>query len=983
MKHTPFLQQVARYYAENFAVAELTDLCFVFPNKRSATFFRHYLRIELSSSTPYIEPDFTDMSAFVARFSEFSEATRYESLFTLYRCYQRIANFDNDNKLPFDRFIFWGETLINDFNDVDRYLVEPDTIFTNVKRLREIGSTYLTPDQIEIIRRYWGGDEDLHSGEAKNFWVHLDDRQSHAGKRFKRLWEVLGPLYHSFIDELKAQGLTTRGRLYRYAATKAGSEGKGFTGRIRRYAFVGFNVLTTSELKIFRRLKALDIADFFWDFNSPALRVEANKAGRFIIKNIEEFPSPAGFNEERIDDFPGIDIIGVPSNVGQAKMASAVVDKWHHDGVADTADVDTAIVLPDEQLFIPMIHSMPSDIEDMNVTMGFPMRMSPVASLVSQLTALQKNARRKDGEVTGYYNDDVRHILTLPIVNAIDPVGAGNIIETIKAERLFVVPYIRIKKLSPALAPVFMPVNRHLSRSKIIAVLHQLTATLRSATNPADTFQLCFIDSYDDAVATLAAAMEEYDVEMDALTFLDLVGRAVRGETVHFTGEPLRGLQLMGVLETRALDFRNVVITSMNERIFPRRNHTRSFIPDIIRRAYGMATTDFQESIFAYYFYRLISRAERVALIYDSRTIGGIRSSEMSRYLSQLLYLFPECHARFLSAGFNQAIFESSRTEIKKTPEIIAALKRFATPGSGFALSASSINNYINCPLMFYLNSVERYNPDDEITDYIDASTYGTIIHDTLDHIYSGFSDSGRDCHITPTHLSILMKADNPLLDSLIARFINNCYYKIYNPKEYKPLIGETRVLAKVIKANIMRMMEQDKKLGDFTVKATEMRITGTMQINDKLSINIKQFIDRIDEITDADGNKHLRVVDYKTGIDPVKADSVAALFDNTNGERPKAIFQLLFYCYAYSKYTGIDRPIMPVIYKMREIINGVAPIKIGNIEVTDHRLFMPEFIERFNALVEEIFDPSVPFTPAVSDHSCKFCNFKSLCVRE
>lgn len=1010
MTDTPFLQRIAEAYAQRDP-ATLASLCFVFPNKRSATFFRHYLRGAVSSDRPWLEPEFTDMSRFVSRFSPLTEATRYESLFTLYRAYCRInaaaiAGSDESAALPFDRFLYWGEMLISDFNDVDRYLVDADSLFVNVERLKEIGSNYLTPEQAEIIQRYWGAESTAQMPGSESFWTHLHRNDSRSATRFRKLWEVLAPLYHSYVADLEGAGLTTRGRLYRHAceATRRGGDS---AASAERYVFIGFNVLTTSELKIFRNFKAAGRADFFWDFNSPALRSEVNKAGRFIRKNMEEFPSPAWFEEERVDTFPDIEIIGVPSGVGQAKMAAGVLDRWIASGAVDPAGggTETAVVLPDESLLIPMIHSMPPAVEEMNITMGFPMRLSPVSALVGNIWTLQKNARRDAaGRVTGYYHEDVRNLLAMPMVQSLDPERAAAINAEIRSRKLFTVDPALITSGAPGFAPFFAPLQRHAPLGEVTAYLGAITAHLEAyARESGDSLTLSFLESHNAAVATLADAMTEFGVEMDAFTFLQLINRSLRGDTVQFSGEPLRGLQVMGMLETRALDFRNLIVTSMNERIFPRRHYTRSFIPDVLRRAYGMATADFQESIFAYYFYRLISRAQRVCLLYDSRVVGGTRSSEMSRYLTQLLYLFPEAGARHVAARFSQSYFGHLPTSVEKTPEVMDRIRRFATPGSGFTLSASSVNTYINCPLLFYLQYVERFNPDEEITDYVDYSTYGSIVHQVMERLYNRLQDSkGTPVTITADYLEQVMKPECAVIDTLIAEAVNNHYHRI-PPREaerYRPLVGETKVLATVIRQNIVRLLREEMELTPFTFIAAEKRIEERMIINPELTVNIKQVIDRIDEITavDRSGNpvQLRRIVDYKTGSDAMSAASVEALFDGTLDNRPKAIMQLLFYCYIYAHHAGYDGPIKPLIYKMRDLYRqGISDLRIGiagadgsesgrtvTVPLADYRDHAEEFLERFRAVVEEIFDPTRPFVTAASAHACTFCNFKAVCTR-
>lgn len=984
----PFLHQVARAFADT-PPADLASHCFVFPNKRSATFFRHYLRQVVAGkggdAVPYIEPEFIDISSFVARFSTLAEASRYESLFTLYNCYRQINSSIRGVDLSFDRFLFWGEMLISDFNDVDRYLVNPDHLFTNIRRLKEIGSTYLTPEQIEIIRRYWGADAGQLIDETHRFWTHIDNNKSKSAPRFKQLWEVLGPLYHSYISELEKKGLTTNGRLYRIAAESSGIP-PAINGA-SKISFIGFNVLTTAELKLFRKLKAAAVASFFWDFNSPALKAVDNKAGRFIRKNMEEFPPPENFFEEPITTFPKIDIIGVPSNVGQTKMASDVISRWSAEGLVDTSPgaINTAVVLPDEALFIPMVHSMPSSVTDMNITMGFPMRYSPVAAVMNSIFTMQRNARRKGGRVVSYFFDDIRHLLSMPLIQSISPRTAADVETLIRQKRIYHFDLPSIQQVAAELMPLFQPLPNNASADQSLDYIKSITAFLSASLSDLDIMQQCQLRSYDDAVDSLVAAMHESDISMDAFTFLSLVSRAVRRDAVSFVGEPLRGLQVMGMLETRALDFENIVILSMNERIFPRKHYSRSFIPDLLRRAFGMATTDFQESIFAYYFYRLISRASRVSLIYDSRSVGGVRSSEMSRYITQLLYLFPEARARLIGAQLSRPSISSGITSVKKTPAVMDRLLNYTRPDSNWNLSASSINTYIDCPLKFYLQYVERYNPDQEITDYVDYGTYGNIVHEVMEKLYKIPMVDGRPAIITQAFINKTIHPSDTTLDKLIHAAINRNFNKINEPDQYRDLVGETLILGRIIKANIVDLLKIERDLWTpFTIIDTERRVYYKLPVNNSLTVNIKQIIDRIDAISDPDApsGQRIRIVDYKTGSDDLSTTSVDRMFLPSD-KRPKAMAQLLFYCHVYSLREKLNEPIQPLIIKMQKIYEGITPLKIDRTPILDYRTLIDEYLGHFNRVVEDIFNPEIPFLPAVNDHACKFCNFKSLCSRQ
>lgn len=978
--NTPFLRQVARIYAQHESES-LLDYCFVFPNKRSATFFTSFLNEELTDET--FAPATMTISDFVASFSDMVEANRYEQLFTLYSAYRRLPDVDVD----FDRFLFWGEMLISDFNDVDRYLVDPKALFVNVKRLKEISSNYLTPEQQKVIERFWG--EKTPWEHVEHFWKHLDYNDEAGNKtKFIKLWEVLLPLYESFNSSLAERGLSGSGHLYRNAVEALGRT-DGSDLPCRRYIFVGFNVLSTSELQIFTRMMRLDMADFYWDFNSPALRMPDNRARRFITRNIEEFPSRYKLEEEQIEAIPKIDIIGVPSAVGQVKAACTYIDKWIKDGEIAHPDnaINTAVVLPDESLFIPLIHSVPAEITTLNVTMGFPMKLSPVSTFLRSIISLQLRMRRTHGELSFFY-EDVKPLLASPILINADTEGCQAVGDEIRKRRLYQIPASEIARLAPGIAPVFNPLGNLARFSSVRDYIITLCDFLDANTPADDRLGHHFIEAYKAAAEKLCEAATEFSIEMSGTALFQLVERAVNSDSVNFIGEPLAGLQVMGVLETRALDFENVIMLSMNERIFPRKHYTRSFIPDALRRGYGMATLDFQESIFAYYFYRLISRAKNVTLLYDARRVGGARSNEISRYAAQLLYMFGDQGVTHRLGVYNARPAEVLPIAIEKDERVMEMLRPFTTEDGGKRLSASSINTYINCPLEFYLRYVEGYNEDEEITDYMDFSTFGNVLHEVMQRYYENFQPE-HDKHKKPVEITEQMLShtiDSPgnvELDRLITETINRRFNHLPPEKLLTPLVGETFVLSRIFKEAILEMLRIDRRSTPFTFVAAERKMTCRLPVTPNLTVNVTQYVDRID-ITDG----RMRFVDYKTGDDNIHSRSVADLFNGANPQRAKALMQLMFYCHVFRNCYSDNRPITPVVYKMRSIIkDGVRLSCIGTrkdrTEIKDYNDFYAEYTEELNRKIAEIFDASVPFTQAATEHSCKFCQFKSICLRE
>ena len=1013
MRMAPFLSQVAQVYLDNERDS-MMDYCFVFPNKRSGTFFRHYLHT-LSKGKPLGMPEIATIGDLTARLSTLVEAPRLEQLFVLYDCYRSLGG----DTIDFDRFLFWGEMILSDFNDVDLYLVDPEKLFVNLKRYREVSANYLTDDQRAILERYWG--EQFATQSPDRFWEHLHyDTPTPLEQKFLKLWEVLAPLYRSFTSTLRESGMGTQGMIVREAVAKLR---KCSTSQLthRRYIFVGFNVLTLSELSIFENLDVRGVADFYWDSVSPAMKVKGNAASRFIDRNISRFKSRYNLNElfpYPDNYFPEIHLTGVPSSVGQAKMAGERLKEWitENPALAQPETLDTAVVLPDDSLLIPMIHSVPTDIRQLNVTMGLPMRTTSFASLINLLVSMHMRATESKG-VWSYFYDDVKRIITHPLLTSIDRKGCEALTELFMTNRIYMLPADTARAVAPSLAYIFTPVTDPNSLEEVYSYFKTLLNGLRDGliereksendttdaptdpdaipdtTEPEHTgadIDIFFIDAYLEALDELRNAAMKWKISLNDNTFIQLLQKAISGVSVSFTGEPLRGLQIMGVLETRALDFSNLILMSMNERIFPRKHYTRSFIPDSLRMSYGMATTDYQESIYAYYFYRLISRAQRVSIFYDSRN-GPTYTSEMSRYITQLLYLHPECKITHTLGSYEVSPASHTEIIIPRTPEIKEQLRSFCTPG-GRKLSASSINMYINCSLQFYLSRICGLNTDEEAKDYMDSATYGTILHAVAQRAYLEWRGDNQSVKVTAEMLDDLIHSRSRL-DRMITETVNEIFNK--RPAgDTTPLVGEARVMGNLIRYFLTRMFELEKTIAPFDFIDAEHVIDGTMRLADDLSINFTQSLDRVDRVfpeghygDPAMGT--VRIIDYKTGTDDTDFTSVEDLFETpSSGSRRKAILQLMFYSRAYAEKFRYEGPIQPMIYQMRTIYTkGLEPLKSGSgrnkAPFTDYHELIDEFMPRFEAVIREMLLSDKPFTQTEKEDNCKFCLFKPLCRRQ
>lgn len=1013
---TPFMRQVVEQYTTPGELPNLAEYCFVFPNRRSATFFKRYLTERLDEiDVPAFMPTFTTISDMIGRYSHGAEAGRNELLFALYDTYRRLlAEKNRLEQLPeFDRFRFWAEMILNDFNDVDLYMADAAELFKNVKDLKEIAADYLSPEQKEVVNRLWG-DADYTSGDhqdVERFWIHTlnsSGKDDSVTYKFLKLWELLYPLYVEFRKRLRRQGLTYSGMAYREATEKLRSLDASDLP-YRRYIFVGFNVLSTSETLIFDRLRDIGCADFYWDFSSPAFfndygalkghpRLLAsminfhNRATLFVGKNILRYPSLHPFPFE-VESRPRITVTAVPGNTAQTKETQAILSRWSENPeiIPHPEDaIDTCVVVNDENLFIPMLHSIPESISTVNITLGLPMRQTETATLMSAIISMQLRKRRLKGEINFYY-EDVLAVVNHPLVLGVLPLESTGLQKLLQAHKMYNVECPRIAEEFPELGFIFSPVSDSGNSEEVFGYMKNLIDTLSEkiyqnieAGTPVEgsNRHLAILEYYRKELTELHRLAGLYAIEMNQSSYFHMIEAFINSSTLNFIGKPLRGLQIMSLLETRTLDFRNLIMLSMNERIFPRKHFAKTFIPNSLRKGYGLSTIEHQESMFAYYFYRLLTRAERVELLYDSRT-SGISSGEMSRYIYQLKYLRPYPDIKFRTIDFKSSSFESRVVEVKKNPVEMA---RFLEGGDK-RLSASAIKSFAHCPLEFYFKYVQGWNADTDINEYMGAITYGNVVHNVLQNLYENVRGENDMVKITPEVLDAMKSMRHPvnrlnMIEFLVQKKINTLFHHLPKEKELMPLTGESKLLGSIMVKAIHRLLEQEKKFTPFYFWQAEYSKTFVWEIVPGLKVNFRMDIDRIDYIETSDS---YRFIDYKTGKDETDVAGISTLLSSTKNYA--AVFQLLTYAEGFCALNKRDYDIQPMIYRLQSIVtDGLNPVRYtkGKKKYILHcqKDVRDEFVPYLRSIVEEIFDEEKPFTQVKDTNKCSYCTFAGICGR-
>lgn len=967
----PFLYQVASLFYSKYG-AEVSHLAFVFPNRRTGLFFQKYLS-EVSEK-PLFSPTILTINDLFVQLSGKQTADRISMLFKLYDIYLDHSG----SSETFDEFLYWGEMLLNDFDDIDKYMVDARMLFTNVTDLREIENdfSFLSPEQIAAIRTFWS-----------SFYPKGDTPNQ---EQFLAVWQILYALYADLREALAAEGKGYEGMIFREVVELL-EKNECCDLPYTKVVFVGLNALSVAEERFLSELQKRGIADFYWDYASPKVTDPDNKASYFVERNLRQFPSQLiGNGQLATDNEDGgkkkIEVIGIPSGIGQAKQVHSLLSELcKEDEMSAEEALRTAVILPDEHLLIPVLNAIPEQIRRINVTMGYPLAGTPVASLMEYILALQKNIRYVDRRPVFYFRD-VLPILNHRYVSTTSPEVVSDLVKDISENNKIYISYDDLNK-TPLLSILFTPVTAVDAFSDyLIGVLQELNKAVESGkwkveNIDSDAEQLSTSDSqlstindieqefifhYFATVNRMKEVMQEANVEMKIDTYFRLLKRVTDTITIPFHGEPLSGLQIMGVLETRALDFDRLIILSMNEGIFPLRKAANSFIPYNLRRGFGLPTYEHQDSVWAYHFYRLIYRASHVSLLYDTRS-NGLQTGEVSRFVHQLHYHYEE-PIRNKLVVYNVSSSKTPALQVAKTKEVMNRLAAFRRGGER-AISASAVNTYLDCPLKFYFSVVEGIREEEEVSETIESNIFGSILHKVMEELYQPFCGK----MVTADLLKAIRK-DTPMLMGAVARAFAEIFFKT---DIVRPLTGQNFLIGEMIRKYVEKVLERDAKLTPFRYIESEKKIKSLFPLADKSEIQLKGFIDRIDEVRDA-----VRIIDYKSGSGTTQFTSVEALFDKEDKDRAKAVMQVFMYAWMYGA-----KAIQPGIYYMRTLFSpsfdsGIyrRTDRFKTEQVLDFDNYRTDFENSLRNCLDEIFDTETPFRQTPNGKACMYCPFKDIC---
>lgn len=964
-----FLYQIAKKVYEHH-YEELGDVCIVFPNKRAGLFFSKYLS-EITDK-PVWSPVFMTIRELMQEFSGLQIADPLYLIFELYNSFRQ----EKKSEESFDEFYHWGEMLLSDFDEVDKYLVSAKELFRNLSDLKEIEDRFSAFDkeQIEVIKQFWK-------------WFEPEGKSVHQ-EEFVSLWEVLYKIYSGFKSKISNEGLAYEGMLYKQVAEKIINK-QNLELKYSSYIIIGFNALSKAEDRLFEYLRDSGKAEFYWDWDKYYLDEgkEFQEAGFFISKNRKKYPSAEldfTFNY-MLDKSKKIEFIGIPSEIGQTKIIEQVFRESY--GEIESLDHNTAIVLPDEHLLMPVIYSLPEEISNVNITMGYPVKNTPVYGLVCNLIELQRSLRNRSGRNPVFYFKHVLPILYSHYIQDVAREEVKTIEQNINSKNImYWSPGKEVK--NQLLRIIFTVVEKVEDMSpyllEILEYFHKQDTDEETESSRFSKLEREYIYNVYTSIKRLDDIIKAAKgIRLSLDIYYRLLNRYMRDMKIPFSGEPLSGLQIMGILETRTLDFENVVILSMNEGTFPRSRPRYSFIPFNLRKGFGLPTIEHQDSIYAYYFYRLIQRARNISLIYDTSS-GGLKTGEMSRFLTQMKY-DKEIEITERVLGYKISIEKNDPIRIFKNKKTLQILSEYLVKNNkeGRYLSPTALNMYLDCSLKFYFKYIAQLKEPDEVIEEINPMIFGNLLHHSVNLLYKPYEGKIVDLQI----IKELINDRNKIRD-----FVNRSFIEIWFENDNKKIenleiSGKSMVIRDVLSKYVVTMLETDLKYAPFRIIELEKKhwldISFSLNgIPEKVRIGGK--VDRIDMV---DGI--IRVIDYKTGATENEINMVSDLFLAGDKSRKRAVLQTFIYALMLKKKES-DTAVIPGIYSVRDIHNKNFDYRIfikdgkkSKSPVMDISDYEADMIELLKKVIEEIYDTTIPFRQVDEPEICKYCLYKQLCSRD
>lgn len=963
-----FLDKVSQHILDNYG-DDIADVCVVLPNRRAGLFIKKNLP-HLAGKTIW-SPEIFSIEDFCHHLSGLTPADPIGLLFDFYQIHRQI---EGDHAQPFDEFIQWAPMLINDFDEVDKNLVDAAVLFNYLSEAKAIEK--------------WRPDKRQLSETAKNYL---------------KFYRSLIKYYDALTSRSEKTGIATEGRIYRQVAENI--QAIAIELRWRKIIFAGFNALTAAEEQITKTLASMGLAELLWDADNYYLKNTYHEAGLFLRKELQSSGS-SGFKwvSNGFAEIPKkITICGAPKNLGQARYAAEIAKQWRNDPPAhkpgeppEAVMVNSALVLTDESQLFPVLSSLHDDIAQFNVTMGYPVNLTIANQFFNLLFRVYENVERfvnvANGKAKGFYYADLIHLFTHPYFGKLcDTSEIASVMR--QSNRVFYTPeqlnsmmVARSNDEKEIFALLFGELQP--AHSKILqiysALLSRLGNLFYKEKQSADThamaaMELEYLNQIRKIINRLEGLLPKYSWPLTIKTLRKVYGMLARTTKIPFEGEPLQGMQVMGLLETRALDFDKVIIISANEGNLPAVSFNNSFIPPDIRREFALPLLQEKNAVFAYHFYRLLQRAKEVHLVYNTEAddLGG---GEPSRFIYQLMHELEKYQPNHqikqvvLSLPAPTGKQEKAIT-IDKDEAVYSRLLQKAQSG----LSPTSINRYKSCPLQFYFSEIAQISEPDEVEETLEAKSIGTIVHKALELLYRPFT--GKP----------VTSADIHNMKSQANEMIAKAFAEHYTLGELT--FGRNRLISEVIKNFVFQFLEKEKAFAEqiestgklLEIIALEKVFKASLSLpdNEGITVNLKGFIDRVDRIGD-----QIRIIDYKTGRVELREYQFNSFADFTESDNNAKSFQVLMYAWLYNKENPDAYPNYESgVISMRTLSGGLLSfgIKPGRNVPADNTINSEKlelFEDMMQGILVEIFNKEHPFQQTDDHQVCMRCDFKDICMR-
>ena len=995
-----FLKIVAKDMLEKYGT-DMSDIAVVFPNKRASLFLNSYLA-QLARK-PIWTPTYITISDLFRRHTDLKVADPIKSICDLHKTFVKCTGIDE----TLDHFYGWGQLLLSDFDDVDKNMVDAKQIFANLSDIHELDDvSYLTDYQKQMIKKFFSNFSDDHNSELK--------------KRFLQLWCHFYDIYVEFNKRLTQQGLAYEGALYRNVANN-----ENIAFRHKKYLFVGFNMMQKVELNLCDRLMKQGKAAFYWDYDQYYMDGN-NEAGHYIRQFLPYYPNElADYPQQEIYNNmtknKNITYISAPTENIQARY----VNTWLKENGRYKMGRNVAIVLSDESLLQSVIHSLPPEVGSVNITIGYPLQQTPFYSLIQQLIQLQGIGHPKFSDTyrLHYVLIALRHPYTRYISEKYtDLQNKLNEQKRFYPSREFLSMdgdeglSLLFRDLEGTNAPKGTDKERETDKEKDTAsqdeynkkLITYLLDVLRTIGIHAKKLEDPLFHESLYRTYTLLNRLQDLimagDLQVDIITLERLIQQLIQTTSIPFHGEPAEGIQVMGVLETRNLDFDHILVLSCNEGKLPKGVNDSSFIPFTLRNAYGLTTVENKVAIFAYYFHSMLQRAHDITLTYNNATEDG-QSGEMSRFMLQMMVESQHSiKRRTLTAG--QKPLRPAYNEEQKTDEVMAVLDdiKMITP--------TFLNTYQRCQKQFYYKYVKGLLEPDEIDeDEVDNKIFGNIFHRAAELFYYTFAskediavdDRGKQRLIHPIVISA-GDLDNALKDSsLVYRLVDQAFreelFKV-SSSDYHPKYNGLQLINKEVIASYLRqLITIDRRQAPFTIIGMEVVVSTTLGVaterGEKL-FRIGGFIDRLDAVA-ANGNpsaggnlaERIRVIDYKTGraqaTHPKDIDEVFGTTPQAMNKHSDYYLQAILYSLIIKndrRFNPAQEPVSPgLLFIQNAGSEDYDPtLKLGKELLSDVAPLEAEFTEHLRSLLADIYNPAVPLKPTEDKKRCAYCPYAALC---